>query len=74
MRNLLKQDFLSPAEVEQKYGILESTLNQWRYKGKGPAYFKLGRKVRYAVSEIEEWVMKRLVLTSDSREKSPRSR
>ena len=32
------------------------TLQQWRYLGKGPAYFKLGRSVRYARSDLREFL------------------
>ena len=28
------------------------TLQQWRYLGKGPAYFKFGRSVRYSRSDL----------------------
>jgi hypothetical protein len=32
------------------------TLQQWRYLGKGPAYFKLGRSVRYSYSDLREFL------------------
>ncbi len=28
------------------------TLQQWRYLGQGPAYFKIGRSVRYSRSDL----------------------
>ena len=30
-------------------------LAQWRHKGKGPAYFKLGRKIVYSGQDLNEW-------------------
>ncbi|MEQ9696075.1 helix-turn-helix domain-containing protein [Shimia sp. SDUM112013] len=31
-------------------------LAQWRHKGTGPAYYKLGRKVLYRGSDLNAWV------------------
>lgn len=30
-------------------------LGQWRHKGQGPAYYKLGRKVIYRGSDLNSW-------------------
>ena len=30
-------------------------LAQWRHKGTGPAYYKLGRKIIYRGSELNAW-------------------
>ncbi len=30
-------------------------LAQWRHKGMGPAYYKLGRKVIYRGSDLNDW-------------------
>ena len=34
-------------------------MEYYRTTGQGPAFFKLGGRVRYAVSEIERWVRAR---------------
>ena len=31
-------------------------LAQWRHKGQGPAYYKLGRKVIYHGADLNNWV------------------
>lgn len=31
-------------------------LAQWRHKGMGPAYYKLGRKVFYRGADLNAWV------------------
>ncbi|PHO02205.1 MerR family transcriptional regulator [Rhodobacteraceae bacterium 4F10] len=36
-------------------------LAQWRHKGAGPAYYKLGRKVVYRGSDLNVWVEARRV-------------
>lgn len=32
------------------------TVRYWRHIGKGPASFKLGRKVLYATEDVEAWI------------------
>lgn len=36
-------------------------LAQWRYKGIGPAYYKLGRKIVYRGSDLNAWANQRRV-------------
>lgn len=31
-------------------------LAQWRHQGKGPAYYKLGRKIVYLGNDLNAWV------------------
>ena len=31
-------------------------LGQWRHKGVGPAYYKLGRKIVYRGADLNAWV------------------
>ena len=37
-------------------GIPVATLAQWRWRGVGPAYLKLGRHVRYDWADVEQWL------------------
>jgi hypothetical protein len=32
------------------------TLRQWRYRGEGPRYIKVGLSVRYRPHDIEKWI------------------
>lgn len=32
-------------------------LGQWRHKGFGPSYFRLGRKIVYRGSDLNQWAM-----------------
>lgn len=63
----LERKYLSPREVAAAYGIAEKTLANWRSQGKGPAYHKLGGKVRYAAVDMEDWARESRVLTIDCR-------
>jgi hypothetical protein len=40
----------------QMAGIPVATLAQWRWRGVGPAYLKLGRHVRYDWADVEQWL------------------
>jgi len=33
-------------------------LAQWRHKGRGPAYYKLGRKIIYRGADLNVWMEK----------------
>lgn len=41
-------------------------LAQWRHKGCGPAYYKLGRKIVYSGADLNDWVEERWVSRKDS--------
>lgn len=70
----MKKKYLSPKEVEAIYGISAGTLANWRMYGKGPAYSKVGRLIRYEVTTLDEFFQRHLVLTSDQPEKPSQDR
>lgn len=37
-------------------GLSDRTLEVWRLQQIGPAYFKLGRAVRYALDDLNAWL------------------
>ncbi|MBK1793546.1 helix-turn-helix domain-containing protein [Devosia sp. WQ 349] len=38
-------------------GLSKSTLDKHRHYGTGPRYYKLGRSVVYAVSDLDAWLV-----------------
>jgi predicted DNA-binding transcriptional regulator AlpA len=62
---LSAKELLTPAEVEQVYGLKATTLRQWRYEGHGPRYVKTmpGRSglVMYRRRDIDTWLDDRTV-------------
>jgi excisionase family DNA binding protein len=40
-------------------GIRVHTLHRWRYKGHGPAGYRVGRHVRYRREAVEAWLEQR---------------
>jgi predicted DNA-binding transcriptional regulator AlpA len=51
--------YFTPDQVADRYQVSEATLKEWRYKGTGPEYVRLGRHVRYPARALEEWEAKR---------------
>lgn len=44
---------LTPKETAERLRMTIGTLANWRVRGDGPRYVKLGRKVLYPLPEIE---------------------
>jgi len=60
---------LSPEDVVKVYPALTNStgvLANWRCQKVGPRYFKVGRKVVYKTDDIEAFLFRHPVLTSDS--------
>lgn len=47
---------VSASEASQRLGISVSTLAKLRLYGKGPAYYKLGRRVVYRIEDLSNWI------------------
>jgi hypothetical protein len=51
-----QQPLAPSAEVAWFLGIPEKTLAEWRSRGLGPDYLKIGRYVRYRWSAVNAWL------------------
>jgi helix-turn-helix protein len=51
--------YLSPAQLADRYQLSPGTLKEWRYKGVGPKYVRLGKHVRYPATMLAEWEAER---------------
>lgn len=47
---------ITTKEASTLLGIKPNTLAIWRLQGKSPAYLKIGKNVRYELSEIERFL------------------
>ena len=47
---------LSALEAATTLGLALSTLAKLRLSGRGPAYLKLGRRIRYRVADLETFM------------------
>ncbi|HEY3609832.1 MAG TPA: helix-turn-helix domain-containing protein, partial [Pseudonocardiaceae bacterium] len=45
----------SPSDLSAFLIIPEKTLREWRYKGYGPPWRKLGKHVRYEPDAVKSW-------------------
>lgn len=52
----LATKMLDVKQASEMMGLSIATLRAWRRNGKGPAYYKLGKAVRYKESEIIEFI------------------
>ena len=54
------QDLINPPLTETqaaaRLGLKVATLRAWRSQGRGPAYVRLGRAIRYLTVDIEEFL------------------
>jgi excisionase family DNA binding protein len=39
-----------------RLGVSRSTLQSWRYAGRGPRFIKLGRLVRYRSTDVDAYL------------------
>lgn len=46
----------TPIEVSKYLQIPETSLRQWRHKGTGPKWTRVGKHVRYRWTDVERWL------------------
>ena len=47
---------LTEAEAAVRLGLKVATLRAWRHQGRGPAFVRLGRAVRYLATDIDDFL------------------
>jgi predicted DNA-binding transcriptional regulator AlpA len=47
---------LTQAQVAQELGVSEAWCERRRWSGTGPAFVKVGRRVRYLRADLDAWV------------------
>jgi excisionase family DNA binding protein len=47
---------LTTSATAEVLGVPRQTLAAWRCQGKGPAYAKVGKYVRYRRADVEAWL------------------
>ena len=53
---MAEKDWLAPKQACEMLGVSIRTLEYWRQTGYGPRFAKVGRKILYSRSAIEEWL------------------
>jgi predicted DNA-binding transcriptional regulator AlpA len=58
-REVMSREVWSPAELAERLGVSVGTLANWRWRGEGPRYVKLGSgrssRVRYRAEDVAAW-------------------
>ncbi len=54
----METNHLNQNELAKRWKLSERTLERWRWLGVGPTYLKLGGRVVYRLSDIEEFEKK----------------
>jgi excisionase family DNA binding protein len=57
---------LTTDEAAERLGFKNTTLQQWRWAGRGPNFVKFGHYVRYRSDDLDEWVKARPSFSSTS--------
>ncbi len=76
----MTDDCAKPAPLDARraaafLGLSPSTLAKWRVTGKGPSFVKLGSRVAYRTSDLEDWLAARgRMSTSDPGHAAPSAR
>jgi excisionase family DNA binding protein len=47
---------MTPEEVSDYLTVPLGTLANWRYQGRGPAFVRLGKHVRYRARDLTDWI------------------
>jgi predicted DNA-binding transcriptional regulator AlpA len=47
---------MSETELARRISVSTAVLRKWRREGNGPRFLKLGRLVRYLVSDVDAWL------------------
>jgi predicted site-specific integrase-resolvase len=51
--------FLCQKQLAQRWGISHRTIENWRYRGRGLPFLRLGGKIYYSVEDIEAYESRR---------------
>lgn len=55
-KNYIAAGLLTPDEAASLLGLDTRTLSNWRYRGIGPVFVRLGGKVRYSAIDLNTYV------------------
>ena len=52
----LSNGALNETQAAARLGLKVATLRAWRNQGRGPAYVRLGRAIRYLTADLEDFL------------------
>lgn len=60
-----KIDCMTEHEVAYLCGVDRKTLVQWRARGRGPSYVRLGTEFMYPIKSVRDWATSKLKRMND---------
>jgi len=66
MKDEIQKKALVPSEVDKVYSIPAGTQANMRSEGRGPRFYRVGRKIYYFADDVEKWLRSNPVETVDS--------
>lgn len=57
MQNATSLTVMTVQQAAEYLGLAVSTLNKWRCLGDGPAFMKMGRAVRYRITDLDQFMI-----------------
>jgi predicted DNA-binding transcriptional regulator AlpA len=54
--NNRNEQFLNDKQLAEMLNMKPETLKNWRWEGKGPIFIKIGRNVRYRMSDVLNYI------------------
>lgn len=56
MTDRVMQRLIAPADLAKQLSVTTGQLAQMRYLGTGPTFVKVGARVRYSLSDVQDWL------------------
>lgn len=53
---VVRRGALSAKEAASYLSTTEGTLSQWRHRGEGPPFLRMGRKIAYRIETLDSWL------------------
>jgi len=61
---MINEIHISEKDLAKRWGLSPKTLQRWRWVKSGPAYIKIGGRIRYTADSIKEFEDKNIHLES----------
>lgn len=60
-------EFITAADAAQRLGVPYANLAMMRSRGTGPAFYRKGNRIFYALADLDRWVKQRAALVRHER-------
>lgn len=65
-QNVLGTPLLTPADLGEHLRLSEKTLANWRCQGRGPAFLRVSRDIRYRPEDVLAWLEGEQILRDEA--------